>query len=71
MTDLLLKRNALISIESLIFDSREDEKRASEHSGAYLFLVVVASAVLLGSVLKTLGIERLVESIISLFAGVQ
>ena len=70
VTDLLLKRKASVSIEPLIFDSQL-RKKNPDSSGAYLFLIVIASAVLLGSVLKTLGIEHIVNSLILLFTGGQ
>ena len=69
VTDLLLKRRAFISIESLISDFQSDKK--SDHSGAYLFLAVIACAILLGSVLKTLGIEHLISNLILFFTGSQ
>jgi hypothetical protein len=71
VTDLLLKRKAFISIEPLVFDSQFSKTKTPDSSGAYLFLVVIASAVLLGSVLKTLGIEHIINSLILLFAGGQ
>jgi|GEM_PF-6363868 len=69
VTDLLLKRKASVSIEPLIFDSQLSEMKTPNNSGAYLFLIVIASAVLFGSVLKTLGIEHIVSSFILFFTG--
>lgn len=69
--DLLLKRKALVSIEPLVLDSQLSKKKQPDSSGPYLFLAVIASAVLLGSVLKALGIEHVVNSLILFFTGGQ
>jgi len=71
VTDLLLKRKASVSIEPFIFDSQLNKMKTPYNSGAYLFLIVTASAILLGSVLKTLGIEQVINSFILLFTGGQ
>lgn len=68
VTDLLFKRKAFVSIEPFSIDAAE-EKNVPGRSGAYLFLIVAACAVVLGSVLKTLGIEKLIDRLLLMISG--
>lgn len=71
VTDLLYKRKALVSIEALVLDEESEKQSLISSRGAYLFLVVTASAVFVGSIFKTLGVEQLIDGILSLLAGAQ